>query len=46
MEGNYDFKEEDDVLVLTAENFKHAVHKREFILVEFYAPWYVRRLRI
>ncbi|CAL8074911.1 unnamed protein product [Orchesella dallaii] len=39
IEGNYDFTEEDDVLILTSVNFKHAVYKREYILVEFYAPW-------
>ncbi len=40
MDGNYDVQSEDDVLVLTAQNFKHVVHKKDFVLVEFYAPWY------
>lgn len=41
VEGNFDFAEENDVLILTSVNFKNAVYKREFVLVEFYAPWYV-----
>lgn len=36
---DYGFPEEEDVLVLTDSNFKEAVGKFEFILVEFYAPW-------
>lgn len=39
VDGNYDVQEEDNVLVLTAQNFKHVVHKHDFVLVEFYAPW-------
>jgi hypothetical protein len=34
-------KEEDDVLVLTANNFDGVIDKNNDILVEFYAPWYV-----
>ena len=37
--GNYDVREEDDVAVLTKENFNYVVRNRDFVLVEFYAPW-------
>lgn len=32
-------KEEDDVLVLTNDNFDATVYSKSIILVEFYAPW-------
>jgi hypothetical protein len=34
-----DIETEDEVLVLTADNFKQAVNENDFMLVEFYAPW-------
>ena len=30
------------VLTLDASNFSEVVTKQQFIVVEFYAPWYVR----
>ncbi|KAK7084932.1 hypothetical protein SK128_013057 [Halocaridina rubra] len=37
--GNIDIVEDDDVLVLTRDNFLHVVNPKDAILVEFYAPW-------
>lgn len=37
--GNIDIVEDDDVLVLTRDNFFHVVSPKDAILVEFYAPW-------
>ena len=34
-----DIETEDDVLVLTGNNFEQALTENEFVLVEFYAPW-------
>jgi protein disulfide-isomerase A1 len=39
MTVDFGFPEEEDVLVLGEDNFKDALEKFEFILVEFYAPW-------
>lgn len=37
--GNVDIPVENDVLVLTRDNFIHVVNSKDLILVEFYAPW-------
>ncbi|KAG0702075.1 Protein disulfide-isomerase A4 [Chionoecetes opilio] len=37
--GEVKVVEEEDVLVLTTDNFLHVVGSKEAILVEFYAPW-------
>ncbi|XP_058828893.1 protein disulfide-isomerase [Topomyia yanbarensis] len=34
-----EIKTEDEVLVLTKENFQTVIEENEFVLVEFYAPW-------
>ncbi len=39
--GNYKFVEEDNVLILTRENFHYYIMSRPVVLVEFYAPWYI-----
>lgn len=36
--GNYKFVEEDEVLILTRENFHYFVLSRANVLVQFYAP--------
>jgi protein disulfide-isomerase A1 len=35
-----EFTYEEGVLVLTDKNFDAAVNKFDYLLVEFYAPWY------
>lgn len=42
--GNYKFVEEDNVLILTRENFHYYIMSRPVVLVEFYAPWYINSL--
>ena len=37
--GNYKFMEEENVLILTRENFHYYIMSRPFVLVDFYAPW-------
>jgi len=44
--GNYKFVEEDDVLILTRENFHYYILSRPIVLVEFYAPWYFNHQNI
>ena len=36
---SFEFAEEENVLILTTENFDEALEKYDQILVEFYAPW-------
>jgi len=36
---NCEIQEEEDVLVLTSDNFDEAVSSNKYLLVEFYAPW-------
>ena len=38
--GNYKFVQEDDVLLLTRENFHYFILSRATVLVQFYAPLY------
>ncbi|KAA3674400.1 protein disulfide-isomerase A1 [Paragonimus westermani] len=37
--GESEFREENNVAVLTKDNFESACNKYKFCLVEFYAPW-------
>merc|ERR1711988_879724 len=37
--ANAEIATEENVLVLTNDNFQGAVDDNEFVLVEFYAPW-------
>ena len=37
--GNYKFMEEENVLILTRENFHYYIMSRPLVLVDFYAPW-------
>lgn len=39
VEEAFNVPEEDDVLVLTTDNFDDVVNGEDIILVEFYAPW-------
>jgi len=36
---SHDIPDEEGVLVLTDENFAHALEQHPTMLVEFYAPW-------
>ncbi|XP_077870595.1 protein disulfide-isomerase 2-like [Saccoglossus kowalevskii] len=37
--GEADIAEEDDVLILTTDNFQEVIDGNDYVLVEFYAPW-------
>lgn len=38
-DANMDVVEEDDVIVLTRDNFLHVVNSVDILMIEFYAPW-------
>lgn len=39
--ASFEFQEEEDVIILTDENFENALKTFPYLMVEFYAPWCV-----